>query len=864
MKKSIKILLVAFGLCLATSIGVACGGGNSGGGNEGGNEGGGGQLQEITGVTFSDATYAYNGEERELLISGTLPEGVSAVYTNNKGTNANTYQASVTLSGEGYQTKTLTAMLKIEKINYDMSDAVWQGQDFTYDGNAKTVEIVGLPEGVTVKEYSNNTKIDAGEYTATVAFNYDTVNYNAPSVSAYEWEIEKASFVGLMFNGETFDYDGTEKTIEVVGVIPPNSSVVYTCEENADIQNSAVETGTYTITVLVTNKNYFDWQNEAVLKIQGEETERFIVSDGNGTIYFANALDNDYLYSYDGTEVAFVSYDIPYNFAVKGDGVYFRSKSLFGGAIKGITDTGVSVQASEKGEYLTTDGTYFYYAVNALTQANSGIYKLDISQSEPIVTQLSEGKAKYLQYNDGYLYYADGTNGYKLTKIAVDGSGKTLIRDEKISALTVSNNYLFYTVNNLLGDYIENYNLSDGTYKKITMDAGTNLTVIGNKIYYVNVDLFTSYVKGDGIYWANAYPLTNNSFSGTMFVGDDTYSSLTKLSENKIAYYRVSDQMLCVHNLSTGSVEEVLEGFVAPERTPLSMGSKTAAYNGQIYYLDLYKDKTLICYNPANGTFKKLTANKISDFSIIGDYLYYNSVSYLVNNDLYRVNLKTGGLPERISTNDCVDVVFADSKVFYVEQNAAGIRTAVHQIDASGIDTMMYSKGVNNLRYYDGYIYFIDGDELHRMSIADWTLDETQMVRNKDVDVFEISDGVIYFREVLILNKNLSKINVDGTGYSVIIEKTYDPVEIIVKGNVIYFYSSTVKTDTTGLYKVNTDGTGVEKLMNKTVDSVTYYLSSVTVAGNDVYFVNYAVGGVGGDSHLYKLSLTNNTITKIA
>ena len=89
-------------------------------------------------------------------------------------------------------------------------------------------------------------------------------------------------------------------------------------------------------------------------------------------------------------------------------------------------------------------------------------------------------------------------------------------------------------------------------------------------------------------------------------------------------------------------------------------------------------------------------------------------------------------------------------------------------------------------------------------------------------------------------------------------------MEIIVKGNVIYFYSSTVKTDTTGLYKVNTDGTGVEKLMNKTVDSVTYYLSSVTVAGNDVYFVNYAVGGVGGDSHLYKLSLTNNTITKIA
>ena len=744
---------------------------------------------EITGVLFEDETFTFDNLEHEIVVSGTIPQGVAVQYTANKATNAGTYNAIAVLSGEGYITKTLTATLKIEK----------------------------------------------------------------------------ADFVGITFENQTFDYDGNEKSIEVEGVLPVGTDVSYSCVENENIENVATETGTYTIKATLTNPNYNTLVLTATLKIKGEEAERHITALNDGTLYFANALHNDYLYKYDGTSVTKVSYDIPYNFVNDGTNVTFISKSLFGSSIKSIGATSVDSLHSAKAEYLTSDGTYFYYVINGLTQAGSGIYKLDVSGSEPVETKIFEGKAKYLNYYDGNLYFADGTNGYKLTRFNLSTSQKTLLRDEKISDLTVGNGYLFYTVNNLIGDYIENYKLSNGAYKKLTIDSGINLTLIGDKLYYINADLFTSTVKGEGIYSVNAYPLVDMNTTGTSLFNDDKlYSSLVKIGENQIAFYRVEDQMLCTYNISNTNLVEVLDEFVAPEETIVSTGSKTAVYDGKIYYLDLHKDKTLNCYDPITTKTRKLTSNKVSDFAIIGDCLYYNTVSYLVNNDLYKIDLKNGGVPELVSKNDCVDVVFdnVNNRIFYVEQNVSGVRTAIHQITAENLDSVVYTKGAKNLRYYDGYIYFTDGDVLYRMPTTDWTEDEAEVIIEEKADCFEISNGVIYYREKHLVNKYLSKVNVDGTGYVRILED-HDPVDIIVDGNVIYFYSDTNKAANAGIYKINTDGSGLTKIMEKTVSEKTYYVTELSLLNNEIYFVNYETTGLLSDSHLYKVSITNSQITKV-
>jgi hypothetical protein len=49
-----------------------------------------------------------------------------------------------------------------------MSKAAWQGvTGFTFDGSPKTVELSGLPEGIT-PVYSGDTATDAGSYEASV------------------------------------------------------------------------------------------------------------------------------------------------------------------------------------------------------------------------------------------------------------------------------------------------------------------------------------------------------------------------------------------------------------------------------------------------------------------------------------------------------------------------------------------------------------------------------------------------------------------------------------------------------------------------------------------------------------------------
>ena len=64
---------------------------------------------------------------------------------------------------------------------------------FIYDGTPKSVTVKGLPDGVTVKEYENNTATEIGTYIASVkSWNYDDVHYEEPLF--YEkcnWAIEE-------------------------------------------------------------------------------------------------------------------------------------------------------------------------------------------------------------------------------------------------------------------------------------------------------------------------------------------------------------------------------------------------------------------------------------------------------------------------------------------------------------------------------------------------------------------------------------------------------------------------------------------------------------------------------------------------
>ena len=74
--------------------------------------------KKFTGITFEDDTVVYDGEQHSILIEGTLPDGADVSYTGNSGTDAGTYNATATISKEGYETLKMNATLTISKATF--------------------------------------------------------------------------------------------------------------------------------------------------------------------------------------------------------------------------------------------------------------------------------------------------------------------------------------------------------------------------------------------------------------------------------------------------------------------------------------------------------------------------------------------------------------------------------------------------------------------------------------------------------------------------------------------------------------------------------------------------------------------------
>ena len=138
---------------------------------------------DMSEVEWSETTsFNYDGQEKKVELTN-LPQGVTATYEGNTGTNAGDYTATATLvyDKKNYEltnnTIQLTKEWSIEKAIISMGNVSWNiKENFTYDGTEKKVELKNLPSQVTAT-YENNTATDAGTYTAKATLVYDEENY---------------------------------------------------------------------------------------------------------------------------------------------------------------------------------------------------------------------------------------------------------------------------------------------------------------------------------------------------------------------------------------------------------------------------------------------------------------------------------------------------------------------------------------------------------------------------------------------------------------------------------------------------------------------------------------------------------------
>ncbi len=281
---------------------------------------------EITGITFNSLNTVYDGTEKEILISGQLPEGVTVTYHSNKATNPGTYNATATLTGENYKEKTLTATLFIDKM--EITGVTFDSINTVYDGTEKEILISGqLPEGVTVA-YLSNKATDAGTYNATATLKGK--NYKEKTLTATLF-IDKADIAGITFADMNTVYDGQQKEILVSGQLPTGVTATYS-------SNRAINAGTYNATATLAGKNYKGKTLHATLFIDKatitgitlEKEQSVMFDDANHLPIFNGTLPQgiSVTYKYNNAESKGVRAVGKYAFSIEFSGTNYKTLVL--------------------------------------------------------------------------------------------------------------------------------------------------------------------------------------------------------------------------------------------------------------------------------------------------------------------------------------------------------------------------------------------------------------------------------------------------------------------------------------------------------------------------------------------------------
>ena len=347
-----------------------------------------------------------------------------------------------------------------------------------------------------------------------------------------------------------------------------------------------------------------------------------------------------------------------------------------------------------------------------------------------------------------------------------------------------------------------------------------------------------------------------------------------------MVYIDTKDLHLYRYNISTQTRTDLLNGFVAPESTPINTGGQTISLGTKTYYLNMYAGKTLYVYDETTKKNSQLTTNKVEDFYIYNGKMYFNQITLLANNDLYVVDLMNGGEAEKISSNDIRNIISDGTYLYATHYNFAGIAGGISRMKIDGSEYVKFSEinGAKNLKIRDGKLYYIncatgqDNGYIEYISLNSITstsekLEGTRLSSNiKNVKQFIFDGNNIYYIYNGTLDNSVRKTDFTtlGEGTKLASSKT-NPNEIYLHGDYIYYYSYAASaTSSAGFYRVNKNATadGTQELILG-YDS-TYYGSNLSISSDGyLYFMNYIPKLLLGDAHFYQLNLTTKEVVKI-
>ena len=147
-------------------------------------------------------------------------------------------------------TNTVSDEVVVSKATFDTEGFGWNyNGPLEYTGNEYTVELTGIPNGVTVDSYLGNTGTDAKTYTASATLIYDSENYNELEIDELTWTI-KPKEIYVIWSEEEYEYTGSNLSY------PSATYTGITVTVSKSFAGEFKDAGTYKFVASTTNTNY--------------------------------------------------------------------------------------------------------------------------------------------------------------------------------------------------------------------------------------------------------------------------------------------------------------------------------------------------------------------------------------------------------------------------------------------------------------------------------------------------------------------------------------------------------------------------------------------------------------------------------
>ena len=265
---------------------------------------------------------------------------------------------------------------------------------------------------------------------------------------------------------------------------------------------------------------------------------------------------------------------------------------------------------------------------------------------------------------------------------------------------------------------------------------------------------------------------------------------------------------------------------------------------------------------------------KVEDFYLYDDILYFNEVTRFTNNDLYAVNVVTGGEAEKINSNDVRNLVSDGTYLYATHYNWAGLAGGLSRMKLDGGDYLKFSEvnGADDLTVKDGKLYYTNNGNIESIALKDITATSAELEgtnlsdKIKNVKQFIFDGNDIFYIDNGSIDNSVRRTDFTslGEGTKLASSKT-NPSEILLNGNYVYYYSFAVSAaSSAGFYRVSKTATkdGTQELILG-YDSQ-YYASSLSISSAGyLYFLNYIPKLTLGDAHFYQLNLARKSVIKI-